>query len=88
MKNFHFQRKLFLYYSTVILFIAAITVAIFYVYSYNSLTRQSRTALSDLSQKTLLSLDSLFIDMDKLALYVSTNPEVRQSFTNTYYQNI
>lgn len=87
MKNPRFQKKMFIYYSTVILLIIVFTVTGFSLYSYNKLTKQSHEALTNLSQQTSQTLDNLFNDMDKLALYVSSNPDVRKTFYNAYYGN-
>lgn len=87
MKNLHFQKKMFLYYSTVIILIITITAVGFALYSYQTLTKESRASLDTLSKQTTQTLDNLFSDMDKLALYVSSNPDVRRAFYEAYYGN-
>lgn len=85
MKNPHFQKKMFFYYSTVVILIISIIAAGFSLYTYKNLTRESHETLNSFSRQTNQALDNLFIDMDKLALYVSSNPDVRKTFYNAYY---
>lgn len=85
MSKLPFSKKLFLSFTALIMLIIVIAVVIFSIYFYNDLLRKSKQSLSDLSEKTSQTLDNLLTDMDKLALYISSNPEVRQSFWEAYY---
>jgi len=79
-RNYQFQTKLFLTYSLVLTSIISIIFSIFYLYLYNSYKTSAFSNLSRISLKTSEQVDNLLSDMDRMALYVVANPEVRLTF--------
>lgn len=82
MKKINFQKQLFFYYSVIMLCFITISSAAFFLYTYNNLKESTKTTLTQLTTKTLNELDNLFTDMDKMALYICSNPTI----SNTFYQ--
>lgn len=80
MKPLRFRKKLFLYYSLVMLVFILVAIFFFTTYAYQNLVSSSTESLEELSNKTANELEGLLNDMDQIALYVSTNPQVRDSF--------
>lgn len=50
--------------------------------------KQNKLSMEQLATKTLKELDSLYLDMDKIALYISTNPNVRSIFQKADVNNL
>lgn len=80
MKHLRFRKKLFIYYSLVMIIFIIIVIFLFTTYAYQNLVNSSTDSLEELSYKTAKEFESLLSDMDQIALYVSTNPQVRDSF--------
>lgn len=77
-----FQKKLFLTISVFIVGLMLACISAFSFYTYQNLYQHSIQSLNQLSERTGSELQTLFADMDNLALYASTNPEIRSAFTN------
>ncbi len=77
-----FQKKLFLTISVFIVGLMLVCISAFSIFTYKNLYQQSIQSLNQLSERTGSELQTLFADMDDLALYASTNPEIRSAFTN------
>lgn len=78
--NLNFHKKQFISVAILIFILMTVCISAFSFYTYNNLKKQSVTNLSQLNERTAVSLDALFDDMDKLSLYVSTNPNIMQAF--------
>jgi len=76
--NFH--TKLFFYISALMILLMSVCVVTFSLYTYKNMKSQSETNLNQLNKRITTELQTLFDDMDKLALYVSTNPSIMQAF--------
>lgn len=88
MRRISFRNKLFLSYSVVMFSIVVFVLSFFYVYTSRSIETREQENLSRLAQKTVSELDNLFADMDKIALYASTNPNVRSAFQDFSMQKL
>ena len=84
----NFQRKLFFYYSVVIISIIITIFSVFYLYAYNTLSYDMKNNLDKLSQLLSVQTDNLFSNMDKIALYVSSNPQMRKAFNKALYTDM
>ena len=71
-----FQKKLFLKSSIIIISMVLIFLIFFSNYVYREISKTSRNNLNELAAKTGNELTLLFDDMDKISLYVSTNPDI------------
>lgn len=78
--NTSFHKKLFVYISILMLLLTILCVTGFSLYTYNNMKNQSEENLNQLTLRTSTELQTLFNDMDKLSLYVSTNPNIMQEF--------
>lgn len=83
----NFQKKLFLYISCLIICLIIFFSIIFSFYVYQNMAKESIHNLSQITSKTASELNTLFDDIDNLALYVSTNPSVRSAFTTASRQS-
>lgn len=77
----HFHNKLFLYISGIIVTLSFAYIAFFSSYIYRNLLKEAKINLYQLTSKTAKDLETLFTDMDKLSLYISTNPDVTNAFS-------
>lgn len=76
-----FQYKLFFYLGIVLcLLLGSLGSAAFY-YMYSSIMEDTLIANQELTKSTAENINNLFSEMDKLALYASTNHEVRKTMT-------
>lgn len=76
----HFHNKLFISIAVIICMISGLYMGIFSSYIYKNLLRESRFNLQQITTRTAKDLETVFDDMDKLSLYISTNPDVIQAF--------
>ena len=67
MKPLRFRKKLFLYYSLVMLVFILVTIFLFTTYAYQNLVSSSTESLEELSNKTANELEGLLNDMDQIA---------------------
>ncbi len=77
----NFQKRIFLYVSAVLVVLVLLFSSLFSVYVYRNLLNESKKNLNELTDRTARELNNLIGDMDKLALYISTNPDVMDVFT-------
>lgn len=75
-----FHKKLFLSISGFMTALIVICTIFFSLYTYETLHRQSQDNLQYLSERTAAELKTLIDNMDELALYASTNTEIRSAF--------
>lgn len=75
-----FHKKQFIAVSILVFLLIIVGVSAFSLYTYNNLKKQAANNVYQLNMQTALSLQSLFEDMDKLSLYVSTNPNIMETF--------
>lgn len=87
MNHFNFQKKLFLYYSLLFFVCIILGTTAFSYYTYLNLIKESRQSLEELTLKTSIELDNLFADMDKIALYITANPNIYNAFLDAGQQN-
>ena len=80
LRNARFQTKLFLTHAFVLISVLSTIFSVFYIYLYKEYKQNSFSNLSQLSSKTAEQIDNLLSDMDRIALYVVSNPEVRSTF--------
>lgn len=76
----HFHNKLFISISLIITAISILYIVIFSSYVYKNLLNESKSNLYQITTRTSSDLETIFKDMDKLALYISTNPDVIKAF--------
>ncbi len=79
----NFQKKIFINISVMIVILVTIFLLFFSNYVYKEITRSSRNSLDEITEKTSRELLLLFQDMDKLSLYLTTNPEIMSAFYKT-----
>ncbi|MDC7290452.1 histidine kinase [Blautia schinkii] len=82
MRQLPFQKKLFLSISACMAVLMLVCIMGFSLYTYNNLNQQSLSNLHQLSERTGSEVKTLFENMDALALYASTNPEIRSAFSD------
>lgn len=75
-----FHKKLFLSISGFMTALIVICTIFFSLYTYETLHRQSQDNLQYLSERTAAELKTMIDNMDELALYASTNTEIRSAF--------
>ncbi|WP_343250005.1 sensor histidine kinase [Diplocloster hominis] len=83
-----FQKKLFLKSSIIIISMVLIFLIFFSNYVYREISKTSRNNLNELAAKTGNELTLLFDDMDKISLYVSTNPDIISAFHDTRMREV
>lgn len=76
-----FQKKIFMSVAAFMTALILICISVFSFYTYRNLYKQSLTSLQYISEKTASELEVLLESMDNLALYASTDLEVRSAFT-------
>lgn len=82
MKKMPFHQKLFFSISAVMLFLMTCCISAFSVYTYRNLYNQNMTNLIHIRDRTGYDVSALIQDMDQLALYVSTNSDIRRVFSD------
>lgn len=85
--NSSFHKKLFASISLIMLILTSVCVIAFSFYTYNNMKRQSIENLNQLTLRTSTELQTLFDDMDKVSLYISTNPNIMQAFYDAKKKN-
>ena len=75
-----FHKKLFFSISGFMTALIVICTIFFSLYTYETLHRQSQDNLQYLSERTAAELKTMIDNMDELALYASTNTEIRSAF--------
>lgn len=75
-----FQKKIFLSISAFMVILIVVCIGAFSVYTYQNLYRQSQSNLQYISEHTGSEMKTLLENMDNLALYVSTNQDIRAAF--------
>lgn len=75
-----FQKKIFLSISAFMVILIVVCIGAFSVYTYQNLYRQSQSNLQYISEHTGSEMKTLLENMDNLALYVSTNQDIRTAF--------
>lgn len=80
-KNNYLQMKIFTFYSIIIVTIVVLSFGAFYIYNYNNLKKSAISNLSSLTHMTSSQLDTLFEDMDKIALQIIANPTILHAFS-------
>jgi Predicted signal transduction protein with a C-terminal ATPase domain len=85
--HLHFHNKLFLYISGIIISLSLLYIVIFSSYIYQNLLKESKINLNQITIRTAADLETLFTDMDKLSLYISTNPDVTHAFSMARQEN-
>lgn len=83
-----FQKKLFFKSSIIIISMVVLFLIFFSNYIYREISKSSRNNLNELASKTANELTLLFDDMDKISLYVSTNPDIISAFHQTRMQTV
>ncbi|MFP3153495.1 histidine kinase [Lachnospiraceae bacterium ZAX-1] len=78
----NFQKRVFYNASFVIVLFVILFLTFFSKYIWDEISKTSKNNLNQLADKTYRELSILFQDMDKLALYASTNPEITHALTN------
>ncbi len=81
-----FQKKLFISLSMLMAALMFFCIGAFSLYTYRNLYKESMNNLIHLSDRTGYELNTLLGNMDELALYASTNPEIRSAFTKAKMQ--
>ena len=82
-----FHKKLFLSISGFMTALIMVCTIFFSLYTYKILHRQSQDNLQYLSARTAAELKTMIDNMDELALYVSTNEEIRSAFVQAKNPN-
>lgn len=82
-----FHKKLFLSISGFMTALIMVCTIFFSLYTYKILHRQSQDNLQYLSERTAAELKTMIDNMDELALYVSTNEEIRSTFVQAKNPN-
>lgn len=75
-----FHKKLFFSISVFMTTVILVCTTFFSLYTYETLHRQSQDNLHYLSERTAAELKTMIDNMDELALYASTNTEIRSAF--------
>lgn len=75
-----FHKKLFFSISVFMTTVILVCTTFFSLYTYETLHRQSQDNLHYLSERTAAELKTMIDNMDELALYASTNTEIRFAF--------
>ncbi len=81
-KGMHFHTKLFINYSVIITVLIMFSLVACYFYISRLLENRAVENMSQLTQKTSEQLDGLLTGMDRIALYIVTNPVVRDIFSS------
>ncbi len=79
-KHLYFQETLFLYLSIFIILLSVVSTLILSYFYFNSYIEKNNKYVNELNNTTAKSLNALFSDMDSLALYLSTNLDIKESF--------
>lgn len=75
-----FRNRLVISFSLLVVSLVAVTVLFFFFYTYRDIETRAQENLGRLAQRTANELESLFSEMDKLSIYISTNPGVSRAF--------
>lgn len=76
LKKFSFQTKFFIYCSLVVIALISLSFISFYLYTSNDLEGRAIETLNQLTQKTSEQIDSMWVEMDKIAIHTLSNPNV------------
>lgn len=82
LKKLRLQTKLFLYYSSIILTIIALALASFYFYLSSIFEQRAEENLTQLTVKTASQVDNYLMEMNRIALYVVSNPLITEVFSD------
>ncbi|QGQ95104.1 HAMP domain-containing protein [Paenibacillus psychroresistens] len=82
LKNTNFQKKMFIYYSTINIVIILLTTLGVYLYSYKNLETRAKENLLQLTIKTSEQADSFVSTMDNLALQLMSNKTIRDKLAS------
>ncbi len=80
--RFGLQTKLFVYYSILVFIIFALSTASFYYYISSILEKRASENLAQLASRTSGQVDAVLLEMDRIALYVVSNPLIKEVFSN------
>lgn len=80
-----FQHKLFFYIAISLAVLLCLLGCFAFFYVNRALQEDTVNNTLDISNSTTSNIDNLLEEMNKLALYASTNPEVRETMTTFYY---
>lgn len=80
LQKFHFQTKLFLNYSIIVVMIIALSIVAFYIYISSTIAAQAIENLYQLTLKTSQQLDGMVQEMDRIALQIVINPTINEIF--------
>lgn len=82
-----FQKRLFISLSMLMAALMFFCIGAFSLFTYRSLHKESMNNLNHLCDRTGYEFRTLLENMDELALYASTNPEIRSAFTKAKVKN-
>lgn len=85
--NYPFHTRLFINISTVVIFIISLCTGIVSCTLYKNLMHENRTSQEQITVTTGQLIDKLIDDMDNLALFISSNPNVTNAFSSLYFDN-
>lgn len=80
MRKLTYQTKFMMYHIAIMLFIILCTVAFFYTTVVGEMREREEQSFRILAEKTATQLDSLYMDMDKVALSIAANPDIVNTF--------
>ncbi len=88
MKNItSFRHKLFLYIASSLAILLSLIGCFAFIMINNQLTEDTLNANQELATSTSINLNNLLEEMNRLALYASTNPAVRDTMSTLYYSD-
>ncbi|MFI3208668.1 MAG: histidine kinase, partial [Eubacteriales bacterium] len=76
-----FQYKLFFYIGSILCILLSILGCIAFYFIHSNIAADTLSASQELTNSTATNIDYIFSEMDKLALYSSTNPEIRETMS-------
>jgi len=87
MRNFSFQKKLFIQYSIVVVLILALSVLAFYRYIVTTTEEEAMKNLKQLAAQASARVDTFLQGMDQTALQVISNPRVVEIMEQAWSSN-
>lgn len=76
----YLQKKIFAYYSIIIISIILISFLVFYAYTYKNIEENGIKHLMNINSISMDQYDTLFRDMDNMALQIIANPYIQEVF--------